>query len=156
MRKRIIIRNGKKYIVNTPDWSCCGSEAGVGSGAQVGTLWMISGDGQWYTVNASGSAPLVGIYINQTSLGYADNNPGLQLLSCDDGNSYYVYLTGSSPSVAFTISQSAYTGSSNAKSDLLLRSIHDGDYYVTVLHNNSGTIELFVSQSVISASWMPV
>jgi hypothetical protein len=156
MRKRIIIRNGKKYIVNTPDYGGCGWEDGIGAGAQVGTLWMVSSDGQWYTINASGSAPLVGIYVDQTSLGYADNNPGLQLLTCDDGNKYFVYLTGAPTSVAFTVSQSAYTGSADGKPDLLLRSINDGDYYVVVLHNDSGTIEAFVSQSVISASWMPV
>lgn len=154
--KRIIIRNGKKYIVNTPDWdnNPVGWEDGIGSGGQVGTLWMISTDGNWYPVNTTLSQGTQHISVNQTSIGYQDNSTGVQLLLCDDGNSYLTYLSGSPNNVVFQVNQTPFTGSAYPKPDLLLQSVTNGNYYMVTLINNSGTIQPSVNQNYISSSWI--
>ena len=87
MIKRIIIKNGKKYMVNSPSWDDgIGDDYGVGSGGPLGTLWM-SLSGSWYSMNTSGSSGSVTTFINQTTTSYQDNSLGYQLLSADNGNS---------------------------------------------------------------------
>ena len=150
MQKRIVIKNGKKYIVNTVGW-----DDGVGAGCPEGTLWMTSvANGLWYAINATGTAGSAAVSINQTTIGWQDNSLGYQLVSADNGNIYAVYLTGIPNSVVFTVSQSAYTGSSGAKPYLLLQSVTDGNYYQFYLKNNSGSIQLSGSNSMISSSWL--
>ena len=68
MVKRVIIKNGKKYIVNT-----VGYNDDVGPSAPAGTLWMQSTDGNWYQVTLAGTA----ISINQTPLTWV--SPGQEL-----------------------------------------------------------------------------
>ena len=151
MIKRIIIRNGKKYIVNA-----CGWEDGIGAGAPAGTLWLTSADdGNWYSVNASGSIGSITTIVDQVPIGYSDNSLGSQIVACDDGNSYFVYLTGTPNSVTFTVSQSVYgTASVDAKPYLLLRSTTDGNFYELFLHDIAGTITPVINQTPISGSWM--
>ena len=154
MIKKIVIRNGKKYIVNSPSWddgAGDGYDYGIGSGGPLGTLWM-SLSGSWYTMNASGSSGSVTTFINQTTTSYKDNSSGYQLLSADNGNSYFVYLTGTSNNAIFTISQSAYTGSANPKPNLLLQSTTNGNFYTITLHNSASVITPLVNQNYISSS----
>jgi len=148
MTKRIIIKNGKKYIVNVPSWG-----EGIGSGGPIGTLWMKSiTDGNWYPVNVSGPPAASVVSVTQTSLGYQDNQLGNQLLPCDDGLSYIVYLTGVPNAVTFTVTQTPFTGSNVPKPNLLLQSVTNSNFYMVTLKNNAGTIEPLVNQSAISAS----
>src|SRR6266404_4189095 len=151
MNKRVIIRNGKKYIVTVPSYSS-GDESGVGAGGPTGILWMTSTDGKWYSVAVTGSAGSVSIKVNQTALTYSDNSLGYQIVACDDGKSYAVFLTGVPNSVTFTVSQSAaFTGTSYSKPDLLFQNGTDGNYYMVTLHNNAGTIQTVVNQTPISS-----
>ena len=156
MAKRIIIRNGKKYFVNVPDWDNhpAGWEDGIGSGGPQGTLWMMSTDNNWYPINVSGSAGVVALYVSQSALTWQSpgQDVGNQLLACDNGNSYVVYLSGTPPAVTFTVNQTPFTGSAYPKPDLLLKSITNGNFYMVTLHNNSGTIQPLVNQTYISAS----
>ena len=149
MRKIRVSKNGKNYLVNAVGW-----EDGIGPGAPPGTLWMISTDGKWYSVNISGSSSSAKLFVSQSALSWQPPGPdfGYQLLQGDDGKSYFVYLSGSSPSIV--ISQSAYTGSATSKPNLLLQSSADGNFYVVGLHNNSGQISASVNSSYISASWV--
>ena len=150
MTKRIIIKNGKKYIVNAPGW-----EDGIGAGLPVGTLWMLSDDDSWYAVNISGSGAFADIYVDQTALTWADNSLGVQLVFCNDnGNSYETYLLGTSPTVTFNVSQSAYTGSCPPKPYLFLESTADHNFYVVTLEDNAGTIEYYVNPVPVSGSYV--
>lgn len=151
MQRKIVVNKGKKYIVNVIGW-----DDGVGPGAPVGTLWMQSTDGNWYSINASGSTGTgdLSVLVNQTSIGWQPPGPdyGYQLIACDDGHTYAVYLTGTSPLVTFTVSQSAYTGSSDPKPYFYFYSITDGNYYVVGLHNTSGSIQTTTNQGGPSTS----
>lgn len=151
MVKRTIIKNGKKFIVNTPSWDTdVGFEGSVGAGIATGVAWMFSD--KWYGVYTSGSAPGAQVFVSQSALAYSDNAVGQQLLTCDDGNRYFVYLKGTAGSVTFNVSQSAFSGSSFGKPDLLLQNVTDGNYYMVTLHNNAGTIQAQVNQSYFSSS----
>lgn len=139
MQQRIIVNNGKKYLVNVPSW-----EDDVAAMGNVGTLWMQSTDNNWYTVNLSGSAGSLSLYVNQTSNGYVSpmgQEYGYQLVACDDGLTYQVYLHGISPAVVFTVSQVPYAGTSQPKPYLYLQSITDGNYYTVGLTNIGGVIQ---------------
>lgn len=151
MIRRIVIKNGKKYIVNAAGWN-----DDVGPGAPEGTLWMQSTDQNWYSVNIIGTSGSATIYINQTPLAWQSpgEEAGNQLLLCNDGNSYVVYLTGTTPTVTLAVNQVPFTGSAYPKPDLLLGSITDTNYYMVTLKNNAGTIQPYVNQSYISASWV--
>ena len=94
MLKRVIIRNGKKYIVNIPSFS-----EDVGSAAPAGTLWMQSiTDGNWYAVTLAGTSASAALAINQTPLALTTNDLGYQLV-LGSGSVYQVYLSGSSSAV---------------------------------------------------------
>ena len=149
MIKKIVIKNGKKYIVNAPGW-----EDGIGAGRSVGTLWMLSDDASWYAVSISGSGAFADVYVDQTALSWADNSLGIQLVLCDNGNSYETYLLGTSPTVTFNVSQSAYSGSSPPKPYLFLESSADHNFYVVTLVDNAGTIEYSVSPTFVSGSYV--
>ena len=93
MTKRVIIRNGKKYIVNVPDWGDSGDEVGVGPGGPLGTLWMQSiTDGNWYAITLTGtsgsSVNSASLSVNQTPLTWQSPGQdfGYQLLLCPDNN----------------------------------------------------------------------
>lgn len=161
MLKRVIIRNGKKYIVNVPSYSDGGWDGGIGSGFAVGQLIMRSAtDNQWYIVTSSGSVGSVTTFVNQTPLpfitgsdgtSYFDQNFPYQLLASNDGNAYQVFLTGTAPTT-FTVSQSAYgpafitssygTSFDIAKPGLYLQNITDGNFYTFYLSSSGGTTTL--------------
>lgn len=151
MNKRIVIRNGKKYMVTVPSYGC-GDDEGIGPGTPSGILWMTSTDKNWYSVAMSGSAGSASLKVNQTALTYNDNSLGYQLLAADDGKTYAIFLSGVPNSVTFTVSQSAFIGSAYPKPDLLLQNATDGNYYIVTLHNNAGTIQTQINQTPISAS----
>lgn len=151
MNRRVIIRNGKKYIVTVPIYGC-GDDEGIGPGTQTGNLWMTSTDGNWYSVKVTGNSGSVSLNVSQSALTYSDNSLGYQLLACDDGKTYAVFLTGVPTSVAFTVSQSAFTGTASPKPDLLLQNNTDGNYYMVTLHNNAGTIQTQINQTPIPSS----
>ena len=144
MQKRIVIKNGKKFIVNAPCWS-----DGVGSGAPQGTLWMMSTDNKWYPVNVSGSAPNIVVYVSQSALTWQSpsQDAGNQLLLANNGNSYLVYLSGSVPNVNFYVSQTPFNAS--PKLNLLLSSVTDGKFYVVALNATSGSIGYTVDNTNI-------
>jgi len=153
MQKRIVIKNGKKYIVNTPGW-----EDGIGPGAPFGTLWMLSTDGNWYEVTLNGTsgsfANSSSLVVNQTPLTWASNDSGYQLLLCPQDNLVYqAYLSGSAGDVTMSISQ-VPSGSAMAGGDykpyLLMRSTVDRYFYP--VYAKSGSIYLFTDQN--ARVWM--
>ena len=151
--KKVVIRDGKKYIVNVPDYGTqIGWEGGIGAGCPQGTLWMKSTDGNWYAVNITGTSGSAATYVNQTALTYQDNTSGVQLVACDDGNSYVVSLSGTPPTVTIDVNQTPFPGTADPKPDLLLKSITDGNFYIVNLIDNAGTIETHVNQTYISGS----
>lgn len=154
MIKKVVIKNGKKYIVNAPSYGDVGgTDYGVGSGGPIGTLWMKSiTDNNWYAVNVSGPAASSAISVNQTALTYQSNGSGNELMLCDDGASYIAYLTGVPNAVTFTVTQTPFSGSASPKPDLLLQSVTNGNFYMVTLKNTAGTIAPLVNQSAISAS----
>lgn len=149
MQKRIVISNGKKFLVNAP-----GYEDGVGPGASVGTLWMSEGSASWFAVVITGSKNTAVLSVSQSRLPYTDNSLGYQLVSGDDGRSYFVYLSGNLPTVTFNVSQSAYTGSASSKPNLLIQSSTDSNFYKVYLHNSAGTITAVVDPLYISSSYI--
>jgi len=154
MRKRIVIRNGKKYIVNTPDDGDCGWGDGVGPGGQAGTLWMKSiTDDLWYEVNLVGTSGSFlnppTIYVNPTPINWVSSDLGYQLLYYSS-SVYQTFLSGSGAAVTMSISQTPWPDSSDAKPYLLLRSLTDGYYYP--IYAKSGSIYLEVNQN--NRVWM--
>lgn len=155
MQQRVVVNNGKRYIVNTVGW-----EDGVGAGFPLGALVMKSiTDKFWYIIYASGSANDVSASVSQSALSfptesYFDQNYPYQLLGFDATSSYVVYLSGSAPNTALVVSQSRFTGSSEPKPSLLLQNITDGNYYTAYLSASAGAIGLFVNQTMVSASWV--
>lgn len=156
MQKRLMINNGKKYIVNVAS-----DDNGIGAGFAVGMLVMKSyTDGYWYTINSSGSVGQVTASISQSRLetfgtsSYYDINYPYQLLRATNGNTYALYLSGSAPAASLIISQSAYTGSADPKPYLLLQNMTDGNYYRAYLSASGATVSLSVNQTVVSASWV--
>lgn len=149
MQKRIVISNGKKYIVNTPGW-----EGGAGAGSSIGTLWMSEGSASWFAIVVTGSKNTAQVAVSQSRLPYTDNSLGYQLLAGDDGRSYFVYLSGNTPTVTLNASQSAYTGSASPKPNLLIQSSTDNNFYKIYLHNAAGTIQVIVDPLYVSASWI--
>lgn len=153
MQRLVIIKNGKKYLVNTP--AGCGDDYGVGPGASVGVLWMGTNTGSWYQLYITGSQPAASLAISQSALPYGDFAPGFQLLTSDDGHVYQVYLSGNPPAVTFNVSQSVYSGSTaSGKPDLLLKSVTDGQFYMVYLHTAAGLTTAVVNQTYVSASWV--
>jgi hypothetical protein len=136
MIKRIIIKNGRKYIVNV-----CGWEDGIGPGSPTGTLWMQSTDGNWYAVSLTGTGVSTSININQTPLNLQTNDLGYQLLyGISDGNVYQIYLSGNSGSVTLNVNPSPVVNpGTNYKPFLVLHSITDGNYYKVYLNSSIST-----------------
>lgn len=123
MNRRIVIKNGKKYLVNTAGWN-----DDVGPGAPLGTLWMQSiTDGNWYAVTLTGTSASAAISINQTPLALSTSDLGYQLISSNNGGAVYqIYLSGSAGSVA--IKNALWPITSDWKPYFLLQST-DGNYY---------------------------
>lgn len=156
MQKRIIINNGKKYLVNVAT-----DTGGVGAGFSVGQLVVKSiTDRYWYVVVASGSTNQVSASVSQSQLTYYgtssfyDINYPYQLLTANNGNKYALYLSGSAPSATLIVSQSAFTGSADGKPYLLLQNITDKNYYRAYLSSSVATVTLKVDQTMISQSWV--
>ena len=121
MIKRVIIKNGKKYIVNTAGWN-----DDVGPGAPAGTLWMQSiTDGNWYAVTLTGTSASAALSINQTPLTLATNDLGYQLV-LGSGSVYQVYLSGSAGAVSSKTA--VWPINDDYKPYLWLKST-DGNYY---------------------------
>lgn len=155
MQQKIVVNNGKKYIVNVS------SDDGVGAGFALGQLVSKSiTDRYWYVVVASGSNNNVTASVSQSRLdyfgtsSYYDINYPYQLLQATNGNTYALYLSGSAPNASLVISQSAYTGSAYPKPYLLLQNITDRNYYRAYLSASGTTITLSVNQTIVSASWV--
>lgn len=142
MIKRIIIKNGKKYIVNTAGWN-----DDVGPGVPAGTLWMQSiTDGNWYAVTLTGTSASAALSINQTPLTLTTNDLGYQLvLDSYSGSVAQVYLSGSASAVTAIVA--TWPLSSDYKPYLWLQST-DGNYYNV---NVSGS-SLVVDQN---SKWLP-
>ena len=136
MQKRIVINNGKKYIVNCP------SSEDVGPACEPGTLWMQSTDLLWYAVNLTGTSASndLGIYVNQTPLAWESvggQDFGFQLLTYSS-SVYQVYLSGSAGDVTCSIAQTPwFGGNSDGKPYLLLSSLTDGYFYVVSAQSGS-------------------
>ena len=150
MQRRIIIRNGKKYLVNVPSGVDC--DFGAGPGVETGILWMLNiTDGLWYEVTLTGtSGSLIqsaSFYVNPTPLSWASNDLGYQLLY-NSGSVYQVYLSGSSPTMS--ISQTPWPDNSDYKPYLLMKSTTDGYFYP--VYAASGSIYLFIDQN--NRVWM--
>ena len=151
MRKLVVIRNGKKYLVNTPDWGDSGDESGVGSPAPVGILWMRSiTDGLWYEITLNGTSGSFvnssSLSVNQTPLTWTSNDLGYQLLLCPDNNQVYqTYLSGSAGSVSMSISQTPWPISSDYKPYLWMQSTADRYFYP--VYARSGSVYLWTDQN---------
>jgi len=140
MIKRTIIKNGKKYIVNTAGWN-----DDVGPGAPAGTLWMQSAtDGNWYAVTLTGTSASAALSINQIPLTLATNDLGYQLV-LGSGSVYQVYLSGSAGSVV--IKTAAWPIDDDYKPYLRLLS-NDGNFYNVNISGSS----LLVDQN---SKWWP-
>jgi hypothetical protein len=140
MDRRVVISNGKKYIVN-----CAGWNDDVGPSASPGTLWMRSiTDDRWYSVTLTGTSASTAIYVNPTPLSWYSPGPdfGYQLLSYS-GSVYQVYLSGSGASARITASTTPWPISSDYKSELFLQSTDSNFYSVYV----TGSKSLFVDQN---------
>lgn len=140
MDRRIIVSNGKKYLVN-----CAGWNDDVGSGAPIGTLWIQSiTDGRWYDVTLTGTSASAGIYVNPTPLSWYSPSQdfGYQLLSYS-GSVYQVYLSGSGASASMISSTTPWPISSDYKPYLFLQSTDSNFYSVYV----TGSSTLFVDQN---------
>jgi len=127
MIQKIVVKNGKKYIVNTAGWN-----DDVGPGAPNGTLWMQSTDGNWYSVNVTGTSGSAAISINQTPVNLFTNDIGYQLLYSNN-NAYQVYLSGSSGGVTLKVNTTPWIPSTNYKPWLNLKSTSDGNLYQVYL-----------------------
>ena len=145
MIKKIVISNGKKYMVNTAGWN-----DDVGPGAPMGTLWMISTDGKWYAVTLTGTSGSAAVAINQTPLGWQapsiGQDLGYQLLQHVNGNVYQVYLTGNAGAVTMNVNQTPWTNPLDYKTSLFLKSVTDSCFY-NVYVSGGGPIVLSVNQN---------
>jgi len=147
MLKRVIIRNGKKYIVNVVSWDSC-DEAGVGPGAPAGTLLMQSiTDGLWYEITLTGTSGSAVVSVNQTASAWKSPGQdfGYQLVLGGGGSVYQVYLSGSAGSVV--IKTAAWPLSGDYKPCLRLLS-NDGNFYNVNISGSS----LLVDQN---SKWWP-
>lgn len=126
---------------------------GIGSGANVGFLWMTL-SGSWYECSVSGSSGSAALYVNQTALAWQDNSLGYQLLKANDGNVYAVYLSGNTGSISMSISQSAWSNNLDFKPYLFMKSISDSCFYVVSASVSASVVTLNVQQnSKIFLNW---
>lgn len=142
--KRIIISNGKKYVVNTPGWN-----DEVGPGSPPGTLWLQSEtDGLWYEVKLTG-APASSFYVNPTPLTLATNDLGYQYVLSSDGNVYRIYLTGTGTGATVMLDPTALPTSLNYKSNLYLQSVTDEKGYGVYVQGTSFYIDTIHTGSIV-------
>ncbi len=134
MIRKIVIRNGKKYIVNTAGWN-----DDVGPGGPAGTLWMQSTDGNWYTVSLTGTSGSAAISINQTPLTLTTNDIGYQYLYGTGNSAYQVYLSGNAGSVTINVNPSPISTVSDYKPYFNLQST-DGYFYQIYLSGSSNVL----------------
>lgn len=126
---------------------------GVGSGADVGTLWMTL-SGSWYECRITGSSGSAAVYVNQTALAWQDNSLGYQLLKANNNNVYAVYLSGPTGSIQMSISQSAWSNNLDYKPYLLMKSVTDSCFYVVSASVSASVVTLNVQQqSKIFLNW---
>ena len=140
MQKRIVVSNGKRFLVNVPGW-----EDGVGAGCPSGTAWLSDGT-DWYSVQLTG---LSGSLSFQTptqliipSVGQYANDYGFQLVMADDGLVYEVSIVAGAVSIAQTPSSLQ-----SSKPFLFLQSKTDGAYYYVSAKNTAGTITLVINDN---------
>lgn len=136
MQRRVIISNGKRFLVNVAGFS-----EDVGPSAPMGTLWMQSiTDGFWYEINVTGTSGSTAIYVNPTPLTWQSPGQdfGYQLLLCpDDGKVYQTYLSGSGNNVTMSVSQTPWASNADYKPYLLLESKTDGYMYPVFIRSGS-------------------
>lgn len=147
MLKRVIIRNGKKYIVNVASWDSC-DEAGVGPGAPAGTLLMKSiTDSNWYEVTLTGTSGSAAVSVNQTASTWKSPGQdfGYQLILGSGSVVYQVYLSGSAGAV--TTKVAAWPLGGDYKPYLFMKST-DGNFYNVGVSGSS----LLVNQN---SKWWP-
>ena len=136
MQKRIVITNGRKYIVNAVAWD----DSGPGSGAPPGQLWLKSTDGNWYAVSVTGTSASATVAINQTPLGWIDPGGqafGYSLLKSTDGNVYSCSLNGNAGSVALGVSTIPWPKNYDYNPYWFLLSPTDNSYYHVYLSGSA-------------------
>lgn len=143
MIKRVIINNGKKYIVNCVG----GSEDGVGAGCPSGVAWLADNTGSWFSVQLTGmsgslSFSTTPISAISQSVGMNSNDFPFQIVQANDGKNYQVSIVAGS--VVISQTQSAYQSS---KPYLFLQSKTDSAYYYVSAKNTSGTITLVINDN---------
>lgn len=144
MIQKIVINNGKKYVVNAPGWN-----DDVGPGAPTGVLWLKSiTDSMWYEVKLTGS-PASSFSVNPTPLTLSTNDLGYQLLQSTNGNVYQVYLSGSGAGVTVLLNTSPWPVDDDFKSNLFLQSKTDGFGYSVVVQGTTLTIDNTRSSSIM-------
>ena len=154
MQKRIVIRNGKKYVVNTPSYGDCGWEDGIGAGAPTGTLWMYDADaGGWFAITLTGTSASAMLHVDQNALTWASNDLGYNLLyDNSNGKVYQTYLSGSSGSVNIYLSQTPWPDQTDYKPYLWLLSTDN--YFYAVYASGSAPV-FFVDQNSRIKSDLP-
>lgn len=144
MERRIVISNGKKYVVNTPGWN-----DEVGPGSPPGTLWLKSvTDSRWYEVKLTG-APASSFYVNPTPLPLTTNDLGHQYVLSSNGNVYRVYLTGTGAGATVTLDTTALPATLNYKSNLFLQSRTDNKGYGVYVQGTSFYIDTIHTGSIV-------
>ncbi len=148
MIKRVIIKDGKKYIVNCASWN-----DDVGPGAPPGTLWEQSiTDGNWYNINVSGSGMNAVIYITTSSWQSPGQDYGYQLVQATNGEVYQVYLSGSGTNATLQVAQTPWPIQSDYKPYLYLLSVTDGNYYdVYLFAETTSSVGYTADTSLIKA-----
>ena len=145
MQKRIVITNGRKYIVNAVAWD----DSGPGSGAPAGQIWLKSTDGNWYAVSVTGTSSSAALVVNQTPLGWIDPGGqafGYSLIKSNDGNVYSCSLSGSGGHTAVVVSSTPWSNQNDYNPFWFLQSPTDGCYYNVALSGSSPPV-LVVNQN---------
>ena len=151
MIKRVIVKNGVKYIVNTVGWS-----EDVGPTGPAGSLFMQSiTDGLWYAVSLTGTSASAIVFVNKTPLPWQSSGQdfGYQFVYNNiDGKTYQVYLSGSAASVSVKVNPTAVVNPPNAKPLLWLASNTDMSFYNVYL-SGSPNPALSVDQN---SKWLSI
>jgi len=150
MERRIVKKDGKKYLVNVS-----GYNDDVGPLAPAGTLWLQSiTDNLWYSVNLTGTSASAARYVNPVSLDWQSvggQDFGYQLVQNITNNQVYqVYLSGSGAAATVLVSNNSWSLNTDYKPYLYLTSISDNNFYIV---NITGSVALIVDQN---SKWNPV
>lgn len=129
-------------------------DGGIGSGCDVGILWMKSTDDNWYQISLTGTSASAAISVNQTPLAWTDNSLGYQLLRASDAKVYQVFLSGSAGDVTMSIQQNSQSNDYDYKPHLLMKSITDGYFYAVSASVSASVVSLVVNQN--SKVWLNV